>query len=290
MKKTWYRPTSVENVWATTWKREFEETMGNVERRAATVKRLQAEALYLKIKKYVTPGQLVLEGGCGLGQWVYLLSGEGYRTVGVEYSDWAVEKIKAVVPSLDVRQGDVSQLDFQDNYFDGYMSFGVAEHFQDGPGEVLKEAVRVLKPGGILFLSFPYMNMVRKIAQPFVFFKETMAARRDGWEFYQYAYPAGEMKKYLSESGFEIIEEQPFSPLPFLIRSSLLRYVFNIFYRKLRGKQLTTGKLNIDNQVRPVGGASVQMPGLEKRMRRILDHPIVTMFFSHELLLVARKK
>lgn len=290
MKKIWYRPSSTENVWATIWKREFDETMGNTERRTATMKRLQAEAIYLKIKEYFTPGQLVLEGGCGLGQWVYLLSEEGYRAVGVEYSDWAVGKITAVVPDLDVRQGDVRCLDFQDNYFDGYMSFGVVEHFQSGPGEALREAERVLKPGGILFLSFPYMNIVRRVVQPFLFFKETLEARRDGWEFYQYAYPAGEMKKHLSESGFDIIDEQLFSPLPFLIRASLLRYIFNIFYRLLRGKQLTPGKLNIDNQARRVGGGSVPMPQLEKRLRSILCHPLVTMFFSHELLLVARKK
>jgi len=38
----------------------------------------------------------------------------------------------------------------------------VIEHFWEGYNEILKEAKRVLKPKGYLFLTFPYMSPLRK--------------------------------------------------------------------------------------------------------------------------------
>ena len=37
-------------------------------------------------KKYLPRGSCVLEGGCGLGEYVYLLEKSGFSTIGVDFA------------------------------------------------------------------------------------------------------------------------------------------------------------------------------------------------------------
>ena len=46
-------------------------------------------------------------------------------------------------PELKVSLGDVFNLNFEDGFFGTYFSWGVVEHFEEGP-EIIKEAKRVL--------------------------------------------------------------------------------------------------------------------------------------------------
>ena len=113
-------------------------------------------------KKYLAPGSRVLEGGCGTGVHVFGLRQNGFESIGVDNAPETVRLAKEAVPEMDIRLGDVLTLDFEDNYFDGYWSIGVIEHFWDGYEPVLSEMKRLLKPGGYLFLTFPYMSPLRK--------------------------------------------------------------------------------------------------------------------------------
>ena len=40
---------------------------------------------------------------------------------------------------------------------------GVVEHFEDGPLPALGEAYRVLKPNGLIFVSVPTVNVIRRV-------------------------------------------------------------------------------------------------------------------------------
>src|SRR5919108_2636996 len=82
---------------------------------------------------------LVLEAGCGLGQYVILLRQRGWQAAGVDASVAALAAARqaAAVPlaasdlrSLAVRSGAVA----------AYVSLGVVEHDPDGPGAILAEA------------------------------------------------------------------------------------------------------------------------------------------------------
>jgi SAM-dependent methyltransferase len=66
-------------------------------------------------------------------------------------------------PEVQPTLGDVRNLPFKDERFDGYWSLGVIEHFYDGYDEILREMHRVIRKDGYLFLTFPHMNRLRKI-------------------------------------------------------------------------------------------------------------------------------
>ena len=103
----------------------------------------------------------LLEGGCGTGIQVAAINNAGYSIVGIDFATETVRELNNVAPELDIRIGDVRKLDFDDQTFAGYWSLGVIEHFWDGYAEIADEGFRVLKPGGMMFLVFPYLNPVR---------------------------------------------------------------------------------------------------------------------------------
>ena len=69
---------------------------------------------------------------------------------------------------------------FEDNEFDVLYCSSVIEHVSD-PANLLKESWRVLKPGGVLFLSFPPFYSLALIGghqfKPFHFLGERLAVR-----------------------------------------------------------------------------------------------------------------
>jgi len=52
---------------------------------------------------------------------------------------------------------DLRELGFRPGVFAAYISLGVVEHDPAGPDAILREAWRLLEPGGVLLLSVPYI-------------------------------------------------------------------------------------------------------------------------------------
>lgn len=102
-------------------------------------------------------GADVLDLGCGCGYGTHLLATRGARSaVGVDISPEAIDYSRAHFrePNLDFEVMDVTSLKFPDNRFTAVVCLEVFEHVQDQEA-LLKEAVRVLSPGGTLILSTP---------------------------------------------------------------------------------------------------------------------------------------
>ena len=115
------------------------------------------------ILKYMPKNGVVLEAGCGLGRYVEFLSRRGFNMVGVELSSETVDTVRTLAPHLDIRQGDISGLEFKDNSISGIISLGVVEHFAAGPEKPLREMFRVLKFGSYAVITVPSFNLIRRI-------------------------------------------------------------------------------------------------------------------------------
>lgn len=148
----------------------------------------------------------ILEAGCGLGGWVLHFNKAGHETTGVELYEQLIVRAKKYDQEIKVIKGDVLKLDYPDNHFDAYISLGVIEHFKEGPHTALNEARRVLKPGGLAFISIPYLNFLRIILvhplRRIYFFLAGLFGKKK--YFWEYRYTKKELISFLQQTGFEI--------------------------------------------------------------------------------------
>ncbi len=104
----------------------------------------------------------ILEAGCGIGATVRFISEKGYKKVtGIELNIAAVDFIHKAHPELNIIQGDILAMPFEDNHFDLVASYGVVEHFPKGFLDPLEALFRVLKPSGIAIITIPVLNHFR---------------------------------------------------------------------------------------------------------------------------------
>jgi SAM-dependent methyltransferase len=99
--------------------------------------RCEEEAKYLEGFK---PGR-VLDVGCARGAFLKLLRDKGWEVYGMDYSD------EGNPHNLDLRYGDLQDIQYPSAYFDVVTAWAVFEHLHD-PMRYFKEVARILKPGG----------------------------------------------------------------------------------------------------------------------------------------------
>ena len=97
-------------------------------------------------------GMKLLEPGCGRGEHLRLFRKLGLDVYGVDLSPEA----PGLANDLDISVCDLEleALPFLDDHFDIIYSKSFLEHLRD-PSQFLKEAYRVLKPGGLLLSMVP---------------------------------------------------------------------------------------------------------------------------------------
>lgn len=145
----------------------------------------------------------ILEAGSGLGQYVLALRVRGYDAEGVEWAPETVGAVRKLYPDLPIRVGNLNRLEVPNGYYSGYISLGVMEHTREGPVSLLREAYRVLEPGGVAFISVPYFHALRKLKGRLNLYRGQI----DGLEFYQYAFTENEFSDLLEGAGFEISDQ-----------------------------------------------------------------------------------
>jgi SAM-dependent methyltransferase len=111
---------------------------------------------YLPYLKQLDHGSKIVDLGSGRGDWLDLLTKEGFRPQGIEINDVLAERARA-------KGFDVSNVEMMvylgrqpDNSLDVVTVFHLIEHFNvDKLIRLLEEIRRTLKPGGLLMLETP---------------------------------------------------------------------------------------------------------------------------------------
>lgn len=192
----------------TSWDAFWEKTSIEEEARAADD---EYPGIIDAMKGNGSDDQIILDGGCGLGRWLLYLSRQGYKNlIGVDFIRSPLSIIKEYNKTIHLAVGGVDCLPVESSSIDLYVSMGVIEHFEEGPQKALEEAHRVLKDGGRMLLTVPYLNLYRSTFRRFV----TMpllkmikpAYRNKNRIFYQYYYSRKNLQNFLATSGFEISE------------------------------------------------------------------------------------
>src|SRR5881628_1188284 len=153
MPLAYYSRSATAEFWSEHWRGYSVEAL----RRGAEASPLTG----LILRALPAPGARVLEAGCGLGSYVVLLRQHGYRAAGADWSLDALRACRRSAPGTPLSVMDLRRLGFGSDAFAVYISLGVVEHDPEGPDSIVREAWRVLEPGGLLILSVPYVNLVR---------------------------------------------------------------------------------------------------------------------------------
>jgi SAM-dependent methyltransferase len=241
------------------------------------------DALYREvIRKYLRPGQHLLDAGCGrYMRFCKEFSGTA-RVVGIDLES-TLETNNQSAP-FGVR-GDLNSLPFYSACFDMVISRSVVEHLEDPP-QAFREFCRVLRPGGKLVIVTPnkydYVSMIAALT-PYglhrvLVSKIFQVPEDDVFPTLYRANSLSSIRKALISSGFiqkEIgtINHYPaylmFSPMLFRLGILYERLTSIDLLRSLRGSILcvfekaatpgTNSSVTVIRESRPLASAATQV-------------------------------
>lgn len=183
--------------------------------------------------KYLNDKQAkILEAGCGLGRVVKYLHDRSYKSVyGVELNEEIVTFLNKSFPELNVIYGNIINLLYQQAFFDVVLSYGIIEHFPDGPNLPMRALFNALKPNGIAIVTVPSFTFLRKIKyfiskfdlrkSNFIrkfFGKRSLYRNGKNFSFYinpqfggffEYQFTPKQFESICKKAGFNIIESKP---------------------------------------------------------------------------------
>lgn len=112
----------------------------------------------------------ILDIGCGFGWFELNAEKRGVeKIIGIEFEEKSLETAKKYIQSdkIEFKKGSAIELPFANESFDTIVSWEVIEHIPRGTEDkMFKEVGRILKNGGIFYLSTPYNSFLSKIFDP----------------------------------------------------------------------------------------------------------------------------
>jgi SAM-dependent methyltransferase len=155
--------------------------------------------------------------GCGPGHVARYLHVRGVQVCGVDLSAEMVERARHLTPAVEFQQGDMMALDIPDGTSVGIVAFYSVIHIpRTDMLHALGELRRVLRPGGLLLLTFHVGDDTIHLDQ---WWDQAVCV-----DFFFFR--SAEMAGYLTSAGFvieEIIEREPYPDVEHQSRRS---YIF----------------------------------------------------------------
>lgn len=151
---------SRQSVWQNIWSKKYEIYKDNEDLHVAAGYDMLSYPQWKTLTSYfinklnLKNTDHVLEVGCGCGAFLNELRQTVDTISGIDYSAPAIERLKSVMPGQ-FRVSQASEIPFESNSFDCVASFGVFFYFEnfDYASISLNEMLRVLKPGGRIFIG-----------------------------------------------------------------------------------------------------------------------------------------
>jgi len=218
----------VEKFWTAAWERE-----GGPQGRADRILRKEEYRAMAPYIAKLPKGARMLDGGCGLGDWTLCFARQGFSVAGMDLSRQTVAQLRARFPEVEFVAGDIRNTTFPDACFDAYFSWGVFEHFASGFQECIREAFRIVKPGGWLFITVPLDNLRHAVLAGLAAHSAPDGALR----FYQWRLTRAELARELAIGGFEVLETRPMHKRQGVLRS--LHHEFGLPYEWMLTKGLS---------------------------------------------------
>lgn len=159
----------------------------------------------------------VCDMACGPGHVARFLHEARVSVFGLDLSSKMVEEARRLSPSVSFRQGDMLALDLPDQTLAGItVMYGIVNLPGDSLPAAFREMWRVLKPGGLLLMSFHIGD--EEVAVPELWGNPVTMP------FY-FLDPA-KIRRTLEEAGFDIEETVERGPYPDIEFQSRRAYVF----------------------------------------------------------------
>lgn len=154
-----------------------------------------------------------LELGCGSGRFTQKFYGRGIEIIGIDNDRLPLRILHKKLPKVRVLCLDASQeLPFPSREFDCLLAMQFVDYIADMP-KFLKECSRVLKNKGFFVFTLSNKNSYKKILHSMF-----------GKDRNNYQFSFSQMKHFLSQSGFKIIQSRGYHWVPFY-RDSNNKYV-----------------------------------------------------------------
>ncbi|HLC49521.1 MAG TPA: class I SAM-dependent methyltransferase [Candidatus Andersenbacteria bacterium] len=162
---------------------------------------------YLDYIKHKQGNELqLLDIGCGSGMITKEIANKGFQVKGIDFSKTAVEKARAAGVPAEVVDLDDGIPD-GDNTYDVVLAGDIIEHVFD-PMSVIREASRVVKPGGYFLVTIPndVSVMVRIKTLLGISYQEVMY-RRSGIYKHHTFFTLELLRYMLRKAGFSIVKK-----------------------------------------------------------------------------------
>jgi ubiquinone/menaquinone biosynthesis C-methylase UbiE len=176
------------------------------------------EEINFLFNDYLSSGDKVLDLGCGNGRYFPIFKEKGTECFGVDNSEKLIDIAKKKYSGGKFKIGDALNIPFPDDNFDKVYSIAVLHHIPSKELRIsaLKEAKRVLKPGGFLiltvwrfhklearFLLFKY-SVLRLFGISKMDYRDILEPWADKTNRYYHYFSKRELESLAEEAGFKI--------------------------------------------------------------------------------------